>query len=1051
MLGSSKFFVTIRVTVVMVFILATLITSLVAIGLQQHFATQIATNSAQRHTQQIADNTRKEIMRLDRQAASTAEVLSRRSEMVIGHKADDAVPGMFGSVLSNNQEFYAVYYGFGNGDFYELINLEASPVIRQQLKAAHVERFAKIEVFDANGRREKHTTFLTTDLLPTRTIVEESDYKADARPWYTLAQELSASKTKPYMFKHLQAPGQTYVVKVHDRDAVIAVDIALSTMSNYLAEQVASSGTLGGGEAFVFLPDGEVIASNRDSAAQAPLSTKPIDLSAEERAYLDNLGKITVTNELDWAPLDFSVAGQPRGYFVDLIQILAQKLGAEIEFINGWRWTQLVQHFQQDHVDILMPVHRTDINKQWGLYSEPMLNLPMALAMLPSAKTYTHLAQLEGKKVAIPEGWSIIAMLEQEYPLIQVVEVESVKDALLAVKDKTVDAALESGLILKYLSDMFFIEGLQYHLDLDIAPVNFDTHLRMVVKPELAPLHKLLNRALDALSEQERAKLSKRWLRPGSRDESTRQYALPYQQILEKVGDSDNYGRLTLNTFDDKEYFVYLAPLLANAKSYLAIVLEADSVLAESIDKVKKSILVTALCLLALLPVSWLFAHPIVNPIRRLALENRKVMERRYKDVKKTPSAIREIDDLATSLVDMSDAIADYQLQQQRLMDSFIEIIAQAIDDKSRYTAGHCNRVPELGIMLANAASNDQTAYYRDFTLEDEDKQREFRLAAWLHDCGKITTPEHIVDKGTKLETNYNRIHEIRTRFEVLWRDAEIDYLKSCLATSGSTQELEAQLTSRRQQLHEDFDFVASSNVGGESMDQESIDRLQKIAQQSWQRHFDNRKGLGPLEEQKYPQGEIQLPISEPLLSDRAEHIIPHEREIHYDPRFGIKIDTPKYRANQGEIYNLSICRGTLTAEDRYIINAHIISTIKMLENLPFPKELKNVPRYASTHHETLKGTGYPRKLKAAELSIPERILVLADIFEALTAADRPYKKAKPLSMSVDILYKMCLDEHVDIEIFNLFLRSGIYMEYAQRYLKPSQIDEVDVSKYLKS
>jgi HD-GYP domain-containing protein (c-di-GMP phosphodiesterase class II) len=126
-----------------------------------------------------------------------------------------------------------------------------------------------------------------------------------------------------------------------------------------------------------------------------------------------------------------------------------------------------------------------------------------------------------------------------------------------------------------------------------------------------------------------------------------------------------------------------------------------------------------------------------------------------------------------------------------------------------------------------------------------------------------------------------------------------------------------------------------------------------------------------------------------------------------------------------------------------------MISTIKMLESLPFPEELQNVPRWASTHHETMRGSGYPRKLPGDQLSIPERILAVADIFEALTASDRPYKKAKPVSVAVDILHKMMLDNHVEKDCFELFIRSEVYLKYAEEYLSPGQVDEVDVAKYV--
>ena len=160
-------------------------------------------------------------------------------------------------------------------------------------------------------------------------------------------------------------------------------------------------------------------------------------------------------------------------------------------------------------------------------------------------------------------------------------------------------------------------------------------------------------------------------------------------------------------------------------------------------------------------------------------------------------------------------------------------------------------------------------------------------------------------------------------------------------------------------------------------------------------------------------------------------------------------MEVPAYLANLGEIYNLSVSRGTLTAEDRFRINEHMISTIKMLESLPFPEELSKVPRYASTHHETMRGSGYPRKLSGDQLSIPERILVVADIFEALTASDRPYKKAKTISEALDILHKMVEDNHVDRDCFELFVRDGVYLQYAREFLGAEQIDEVDVGRYL--
>jgi len=386
---------------------------------------------------------------------------------------------------------------------------------------------------------------------------------------------------------------------------------------------------------------------------------------------------------------------------------------------------------------------------------------------------------------------------------------------------------------------------------------------------------------------------------------------------------------------------------------------------------------------------------------------------------------------------------------QKQLFDSFIQLIATAIDEKSPYTAGHCRRVPAITEMLANAVNDIDKGRFKDFFMTSNEMY-ELSVAAWLHDCGKITTPVHIIDKGTKLECIYNRIHEVRMRFEVLWRDAEIDYWQQCAQADHDNKELKEKLQRYQQQLQDDFAFIAKCNIGSESIDEADIERLQLLAQTTWQRHFNDRLGLSPVEEQRYSSPPSVLPVTETLLNDKADHIIERTQSTDYDPKLGIKMTIPKYLYNLGELYNLRVSRGTLTTEDRFKINEHMISTIKMLENLPFPAELSKVSRYATTHHETMKGTGYPRQLSAEDLSTPERIMVVADIFEALTAADRPYKKAKSISQSIDILYKMMLNEHIDKDVFELFLTSGVYLQYAERFLPLSQIDEVDIAKYLR-
>ena len=294
----------------------------------------------------------------------------------------------------------------------------------------------------------------------------------------------------------------------------------------------------------------------------------------------------------------------------------------------------------------------------------------------------------------------------------------------------------------------------------------------------------------------------------------------------------------------------------------------------------------------------------------------------------------------------------------EELFDSFIQVLAAAIDAKSKYTGGHCQRIPVLTETIANAINECKTGALADVYF-DEDGMRELLVAAWLHDTGKVATPPHIVDKSTKLETILDRIHLVNTRFEIIRRDEEIKFLKKQLKLeqAGKTdemKELRKLYRSNLKQIADDQDFINSVNIGGEYLSPEKAKRIKSIAKRKWKDGKERK----------------------PIISD-------------------------------DEVYNLSISRGTLTAEDRQIINDHTIHTINMLEKLPWPKKLSNVPGWAAAHHEKLDGTGYPQGLTAEDLPIQPRIVAIADVFEALTASDRPYKKGKTF-LKVFGLWVLC-------------------------------------------
>jgi len=387
---------------------------------------------------------------------------------------------------------------------------------------------------------------------------------------------------------------------------------------------------------------------------------------------------------------------------------------------------------------------------------------------------------------------------------------------------------------------------------------------------------------------------------------------------------------------------------------------------------------------------------------------------------------------------------------QKLLFAAFIQLIASAIDAKSPYTGGHCARVPELTKMLARAACAETSGPYQNFQLNPEEWEA-VHVAAWLHDCGKVTTPEYVVDKATKLETIYDRIHEVRMRFEVLKRDAEISSLKA-IAAGSPAADVHQTLCDTLAKIDDDFAFVAHCNKGGEVMAAENLARLQAISQQSWTRTLDDRIGISHEElARKARTVAPPLPVSEPLLADKLEHQFERRAQdrMPADNPWGIRMAVPELLYNKGEVYNLGVARGTLSEEERYKINEHIVQTLIMLNQLPFPKHLRQVPEIAAGHHEKMDGSGYPRKLHKAEMSPLARMMAIADIFEALTAVDRPYKQGKTLSESIRIMSFMKKEQHIDPELFDLFLKSGVYLEYARQFMKAEQIDHVDIAAYL--
>ncbi|MDQ1278112.1 MAG: Metal-dependent phosphohydrolase, partial [Thermodesulfobacteriota bacterium] len=274
-----------------------------------------------------------------------------------------------------------------------------------------------------------------------------------------------------------------------------------------------------------------------------------------------------------------------------------------------------------------------------------------------------------------------------------------------------------------------------------------------------------------------------------------------------------------------------------------------------------------------------------------------------------------------------------------------------------------------------------------------DDQMKELRFAAWLHDLGKIATPEYVVDKTTKLETIFDRMELIRTRGEVVMRDHKSAMVRQWPATAGEVRSSQNSEEDFDCKLRQDMDFLVEVNNGSKPLGGEELARLQAIGARKWVR-----------------EGRVEAFLTE------------------------------------NELLNLRVPRGTLTDQEREIINNHAVVTHKLLSQLPFPKKLRDVPNFAGSHHEKLNGSGYLRGLKEADIPLQARILVLADIFEALTAKDRPYKRGNTLSEAVAILSGMVKAQHLDADLFTLFMDERIYLDYARREMNPQQIDKTDFS-----
>ena len=917
----------------------------------------------------------------------------------------------FVTALDRHRNLYALYLGFENGDFFEVARLDDKVEMKQALGAPDGTHYGVMTIIRReHGARGQVWSFLDRDRKPLgKMAMERVDYDPRVRPWYRLGIGTDAVvRTKPYVFAKLGQPGITFAHRFQGASrGVFGADISLSTLSRFLAEQqFTPSSTV-----LFFDADGTVI-GYPDMDRLIKRTHDPVSGAiVADFAKIDDLEQPALTalfqffeNLESTGIRTFPVAGRSHIGAVAHMPLTP----------NGDSFLGIVAPLDE----ILGPIYHMGHK---NLLSAGLIML-LAVPVIWWAS----------RRVSRPLG-----KLTEEIAKVETMALNTVGDVPTQVRE------------IRQLSHSFkrMIVSLK---DYDRRLTHTQSRLFLLVEI-----------GLSLGKERQYDRLLETILVEGKRltyaDAGTLFLKGEDDQLHVKIISNTSLG-LACGGASQEPITCAPTPLAADpdgrrhryhAAAYAAQTgktVRVDNAYAEGYTDfpgMREMDRQTGYRSISLLAVPIKTQRGEILGVLQLVNTHDPQTRQIIPFDRDTVGFVEALTAQAATAMENQHLIEE----QKRLFNAFIQMIATAIDTKSPYTGGHCARVPILAKMLAEAASESDQGVFSDFFLTDEDRHA-LHLASWLHDCGKIATPEFVVDKATKLETIYNRIHEIRARFEILCRDAEIRYLKGVAERREDAELLAQQWKREVASLEEDFAFIAECNVGSEFLTEEKKVRIRTIAGRVWSRHFDDRLGLSHIELDRYEgQPAPALPVQESLLADKEVHRFKRET-LHKDRSQQLdafNVDVPVLHRHLGEIHNLCIERGTLTAEERYQIVEHIILTIRMLEKLPFPKAIHMVSEFAGGHHETMIGTGYPRKLTRDQMSVPARVMAIADIFEALTASDRPYKKAKTLSEAIRIMGFMAKDQHIDGDLFQLFLDKKLYLKYANVCLNPDQIDDVVV------
>ncbi|GLQ30790.1 HD domain-containing phosphohydrolase [Litoribrevibacter albus] len=892
------------------------------------------------------------------------------------------------AILDNNPRTAAISLGYPDGDYF-IIRAIVSNYMREKFEAPDNARFMIDHIESDDPTRQIQRKFIDNDLKLIGDISYlDTEYNPTIRPWFLQAQQSdSPVTTAPYLFYFIGKLGITLSYEDKKSGAVIAADLTLDEISQQLSSTYLTPSS------HILLIDSD----NKLVAYQDINQVLKVDESGQlKQSTVSDLNKPEINEFIELSKTSNS----------------SDNGGIERSFtLNGVNWfgimTAIPMSDNQMSLIVLSPENELLTEATNIRTSSTIITAVILFFSLP-------LTWLLALRVARP-----LIALTRESERIKDLDFEQRKTArsfVLEIDELAASLNSMRGTINQFITLVNTVTSEQEHETL-LSTVTKETRLASQAKTVAIYL---CNSKRDMLT---RACVSHDFETSDSPHTVSRPYTIADQPSVIQLS-------IDQHNLQSKDY---------------------------TLGKAHNPNLVDDLLLTSELTLADVVAIPLLDRKQDLTGIVVMIFERHSTGDAISDHKISFAKSLAGFCAESLEKNRLYNDQKQ-LLESFIKLIAGAIDAKSPYTGGHCQRVPALAKLLTQAACEDETEAFKDFSMSEEEWEA-LHIASWLHDCGKVTTPEYVVDKATRLETIYNRIHEIRTRFEILKRDTLIDHHKERVRlarqgelTETKERELEEALSATLSTLDEEFAFIAECNMGDKFMDQDALDKINQISKRTWQRTISDRLGISWEERKRKDRiPEQSLPITEKVLDDRVDHLIPRDTKhlSGEDNPWGFKMTVPELKFNQGEIYNLSACTGTLTAEERFIINDHIIQTIVMLDKLPFPNHLKDVPDIAGNHHERMDGKGYPRQRTSEEMSLQSKVMAIADIFEALTACDRPYKEAKSLSAALNIMKFMAKEGHIDPDLFKLFIRSGTYKEYSEKFLASGQMDEISEEEYL--